>query len=139
MSHVARIELEIKDLDALKAACLELGLELMHGQQTFCWYGEVVGDSAIPEGFDADDMGKCHHAIRVPGAKYEVGVVNRNGKYTLLWDFYNAGGLERVLGKGACRLKQAYSAERVRREARLKGYHLQERKTEQGIRLVLTK
>jgi hypothetical protein len=139
MSHVAKIEIEIRDIDALKLACDQLGLELMAGRRHFAWYGEHVGDYPIPEGFTAEDMGKCDHAIRVPGARYEVGVIKRNGKYLLLWDFYSRGGLEQVLGKGACRLKQAYSVERVRREARLKGYHLHERKTEQGIRMVLTK
>jgi hypothetical protein len=129
----------IKDLDTLRAACEQMGLQFIADQKTFSWYGRSVGDYPIPEGFIADDMGKCDHAIRVPGAEYEVGIVHRNGRYNLLWDFYRAGGLERVLGKGACRLKQAYSVERVRREARMKGYHVQERKTEKGIRLILTK
>jgi len=139
VSHVAKIEMEIRDLDTLKCACEQLGFQFMTDQRFYRWYGESVGDYPVPEGFTAADMGKCDHAIRVPGASYEVGVVQRNGKYLLLWDFYRQGGLERVLGKGACRLKQAYSVERVRREAKLKGYHVQERKTEQGIRLVLTK
>lgn len=139
MSHVAKIEIAIKDLDTLKGACRELGLEFMAEQKVFEWYGNHVGDYPIPEGFTAADMGRCDHAIRVPGARYEIGIVHRNGRYHLLWDFYRAGGLERVLGKGACKLKQAYSIERVRREAKLKGYHVQERKTERGIRMVLTK
>lgn len=139
MSHVAKIEIAIKDLDTLKGACRELGLEFMAEQKVFEWYGNSVGDYPIPEGFTAADMGRCDHAIRVPGARYEIGVVHRNGRYHLLWDFYRAGGLERVLGKGACKLRQAYSVERVRREAKLKGYHVQERKTERGIRMVLTK
>ena len=139
MSHVARIEIDIKDLDALKAACVQLGLEFVPNQQSYAWYGQYVGDTPLPDGFTAADLGRCDHAIRVPGARYEVGVVHRNGKYHLLWDFYRSGGLERVLGKGAGRLKQAYSVERVRREARLQGYRLRERRTERGIRMVLTK
>ena len=139
MSHVAKIEITITDLDTLKGACEQLGLQFMAHQKTYSWYGRYVGDSAIPEGFTEADLGRCDHAIRVPGAEYELGVVYRNGRFHLLWDFYRSGGLERVLGKGACKLKQAYSAERVRREARVKGYHVQERKTEQGIRLILTK
>jgi hypothetical protein len=137
MSHIARIELEITDLDALKAACRRLGLQFMQNQRTYRWYGEHVGDYPMPEGLTADDLGHCDHAIRVPGASYEVGVVNRNRKYMLLWDFYQSGGLEEALGKGARRLKQAYAVERVRREARIKGYQLHEKKTDQGIRLVL--
>lgn len=139
MSHVAKIEMQIRDLDTLKAACEQLRLQFMAGQRTYSWYGYSTGDYPIPEGFTAADLGKCDHAIRVPGASYELGVVQRNGKYLLLWDFYRDGGLERVLGKGACKLKQAYSVERVRREAKIKGYHVQERKTDQGIRLVLSK
>lgn len=139
MSHIAKIELQIKDLDTLRAACEQMSLQFMPDQRFYKWYGRAVADYPIPEGFSAADMGKCDHAIRVPGASYEIGVVHRNGNYLLLWDFYSEGGLERVLGKGAGRLKQAYSVERVRREAKLKGYHVQERKTEQGIRMVLTK
>jgi len=139
MSHVAKIELEINDLDTLKAACVRLGLEFIQDQKHYRWYNEHVGDYPLPEGFTVDDLGRCDHAIRVTGASYEVGVVRRGSKYVLLWDFYSSGGLERKLGKGAGRLKQAYAVERVRREAKLKGYHVQERKTEQGIRLVLTK
>ena len=44
-----------------------------------------------------------------------------------------------ISGPTAGRLKQAYSVQRVRREAVLKGYHLQEQKTPQGtIRLTMT-
>lgn len=139
MSHVAKIEIAIKDLDTLKAACRQLGLEFIADQKAFKWYGRHIGDYPLPEGFTTADMGRCDHAVRVPGARYEIGVVHRNGRYHLLWDFYSDGGLERVLGKGARRLKQAYSVERVRCEARLKGYHVQERKTENAVRLVLTK
>lgn len=139
MSHVARIEMEIRDLDTLKAACEQLGLEFVAGQQSYRWYGQHVGDYPVPEGFSVEDLGRCDHAIRAPGATYEIGVVHRKVRYHLLWDFYRQGGLERTLGKGAGRLKQAYSVERVRREARLKGYQVHERKTDQGIRLTLSK
>lgn len=137
MSHVAKIELEINDLDTLKAVCERLCIEFVPDQKHYRWYGEHVGDYALPEGFTVDDLGRCDHAIRVPGASYEVGVVRRGGKYVLLWDFYSTGGLERKLGKGAGQLKQAYAVERVRREARLKGYQVREQRNEHGIRLTL--
>ncbi len=138
MSHVARIELEINDLDTLRAACKRLGLEFVQDQKTYAWWGTHVGDYPLPEGFTAEDLGKCHHAIKVPGAKYELGVVERNGKYTLLWDFYSSGGLEQVLGKGAGRLRQAYAVERVRREAIRKSYRITETTSRQSIRLTIT-
>lgn len=138
MSHVAKIELEINDLDALKAACQRLGLEFCCGQTTYRWYGEFVGDHPLPEGLTVQDLGRCDHAIRVPGASYELGVLKRNGKYLLLWDFWGEGGLERVLGRNAGKLKQAYAIERTRREAMRKGYRITESKTRNGVRLVLT-
>ena len=138
MSHVAKIELEINDLDALKAACKRLGLEFLCNQKTFAWYGAHVGDYPIPEGLTIQDMGKCDHAIQVPGAKYEIGVLKRTHGYALLWDFYSEGGLEQKIGRGAGRLKQAYAIERVKREARLKNMRVRETKTAGGIRLTLS-
>jgi hypothetical protein len=138
MSHVAKIELEITDLDALKAACQRLGLEFRCGQVVYAWYGEYMADYPLPEGLTAKDLGKCDHAIRVPGASYEIGVLKRNGKYHLLWDFWSEGGLQCILGKNAGRLRQAYAIERTRREALRKGYRITESKTQNGLRLVLT-
>jgi hypothetical protein len=138
MSHVAKIELEIQDLETLKFACQRLNLEFMENQQTYRWYGKYMGDSPLPEGFTAEELGKCQHAIRVPGASYEVGVVQRQGKFHLLWDSWQSGGLERVLGPGAGRLKQAYAIERVAKEARLKGYRFCEKQMNNTVQLVIT-
>jgi hypothetical protein len=138
MSHVTKIELEIQDLATLQRACRRLHLEFLENQQTYTWYGRFVGDAPLPEGFTAADLGKCQHAIRVPGAAYEIGVVHRQGKYHLLWDSWHSGGLERVLGPGAGRLKQAYAIERVTQEARLKGYRLCEKQVNNSVQLVLT-
>jgi hypothetical protein len=137
MSHIAKIELEIVDIETLKLACERLGLKFVENQTTYKWYGSWVNDTPLPEGITVADLGKCHHAIRVPGAQYEIGIVKRDRKYILLWDFWYQGGLEERIGKNAGRLKQAYTIERVRKEARLKGHRICEQKTNQGIRLVL--
>ena len=137
MSHIAKIELEITDIETLKLACERLGLQFKENQQTYKWYGSWIGDTALPEGITVADLGKCNHAIRVPGAQYEIGIVKRDQKYVLLWDYWDRGGLLEKLGKNAGRLKQAYAIERVRKEARLKGHRICEQKTNQGIRLVL--
>ena len=97
-----------------------------------------MGDAALPEGLSIDDLGKCDHAIKVPGATYEVGIKKIGSKYQLLYDYWNAGKLEKVLGKGLGKLKQAYTVERVKQESRTKGYRIQEKKTEKGIRLIMT-
>lgn len=89
MSHIASIKIKIKDISALIAACAELGAEFRQGQTTYHWYGRRAGDSPLPEGMTEDMLGKCQHAIRIPGVKYEVGVVQTaDGTYTLAWDEY---------------------------------------------------
>lgn len=101
MSHIAKIELEIKEkeLDCLAAAVKELGLELVRDQKTFKSYQSGL---------------KCEHAIRVPGNRdaYEIGVCKRTDGpgYELKWDTYGGGRylLERV-GEGAQKLRQGYA------------------------------
>lgn len=135
MSHVAKIAIEIKDLTALRSACTRIGCELVEGKTTYEWFGRHVGDYPLPEGFTAADMGHCEHAIRVPGARYEVGVCGRrDGKagYTLLWDFYYDGGLEPKLGAGGGRLVQAYGIEAAKRAARQQGYSVTEKTNADG-------
>jgi hypothetical protein len=117
MSHVSRIELEIKDPEALKAACERLGGEVIQ-KNTYAWYGRSVGDHPLPDGFTKEDLGKCDYALSFPHATYEVGVVQRGKNCTLLWDFYSEGGLARVLGHQGGLLKQAYTTERVLRQAK---------------------
>lgn len=138
MSHVTTIDLEIKDLPSLAAACKRIGLELVEGQETYRWYGTSVGDYPLPEGFTVEDLGHCEHAIRLPGkAKaYEIGVVKRrDGKqgYTLLWDFWNGGrGMEAVAGEDGCHIKQAYATEVATKEARRQGFRVTEQKLDNG-------
>lgn len=138
MSHIARIELEIKSLENLKAACNNLGLKFCENETSYTWYGRWVGDQPLPEGIQKEDLGKCDHMIHVPGAKYQIGVVKHDGRYRLLWDSWAAGGLENVLGRNAGLLKQAYAVETIKRESRLKGLKLQEKKKEKTIRIILT-
>ena len=138
MSHISKIELVIHCLEDLKDACRQLGFEFVKNQKTFKWYGRWVGDTPLPEGVKIEDIGKCDHAIRVPGCEYEVGVIKRGEHYVLLWDYYYAGGLIERIGANAGKLKQAYTVSRVRKEARRKGYRVLEKRIDQGVRLVLT-
>lgn len=134
MSHVAKIEIEIKDLKALKAACTRVGCTFVEGKETYTWFGHHVGDYPLPEGFKASDLGHCEHAIQVPGAEYEIGVCRRrDGKkgYTMLWDFWG-GAIERHLGKKSQRLIQAYAVEAAKRAAKLAGHTVTEKKNANG-------
>lgn len=123
MSHISKIELVIKDLDALQRACTRLDLQFLNNKKMFSWY-----NGSHP----------CDHAIRVPNASYEVGVVRNKDNYELLWDDWSNGGLQQRLGTGAGLLKQAYAIERVRTEARRKNLHFTEQRQENGIRLTLS-
>ena len=146
MSHVASIDLDVKDLDALAFACKRLGLEFRQGQKSYRWYGEIVGDFPLPAGFVAEDLGKCEHAISVPGNAdaYEVGVVRRrDGRpgYALMWDFYGGGfGLQEFVGRNCSKLKQSYAAEVTIRQARKMGFGVREEANADGnIRFTLSK
>jgi hypothetical protein len=117
MSHVVTIDCEIKDLGCLEKAAKNIGLEFVRDQHSYKWWGHSVGDYPVPAGFSEKDLGKCDHALRVPGNKnaYEVGVVkSRTAKsgYTLLYDFFGGGyGLEAKVGSNASNLIQNYQLE----------------------------
>jgi hypothetical protein len=137
LSHVSKIELEIQSLEDLKLACKRLGFIFQENQQTYQWYGRFIGDSPLPEGIDINALGKCDHAIKVPECAYEIGVVKRGPKYILLWDSWHTGGLEKIIGINAGILKQSYTIERIRREAKRKNFQVKEIKQDQSMRLVL--
>ncbi|MFY9268999.1 MAG: hypothetical protein WAO55_04535 [Candidatus Manganitrophaceae bacterium] len=132
MSHITKIDIEVTDLAALKAACLRLGFTFVEGQKTYRWYGRLVEDAQVPDGLSIDDLGRCDHAIGVPGAEYEIGVRAERGVFRLLWDSYERGGLEQNVGKGAGLLKQAYGIEKAKIEARRKGYSVYESQKADG-------
>jgi hypothetical protein len=115
-----------------------MGFEFMENQTTYKWFGRWVGDTPLPDGMKQEDLGRCTHAIRVPDAVYEIGVLQTGSKYQLLWDYWDGGGLEKQIGKNAGKLKQAYTLERIRKESRLKGYMVSQSRSSNGIRMVLT-
>jgi len=120
MSHISKIELEVRDLRTLRQACTRLGLNMLEGKKTFKWYGQ--------------EDGRCDHAIRVPGASYEIGVVKAGGAFELQCDYWDSA-IGKVIGRPGGLLKQAYAVERAKTEARRKGYSIIEKKTNTGIRL----
>ncbi len=138
MSHVAQMEIDILDLDALATAAKRLGMELVKNQVKYKWYGHHVGDYPVPEGFTPQDLGMCLHAIRIPGddKAYEIGVVKRrDGKpgYQLMWDFWKGGfGLMDKIGETGGLLKQAYGVQVAKKQMLRDGYRVTETKDKQG-------
>lgn len=134
MSHIATVDLEIKDLSALAEAARRLGLEFVQNQRTYRWFGTHVGDYPLPPGFKKEELGHCLHALRIPldqpGADvaYEIGVVaRRDGKpgYAILWDFYGCGfGLQDKVGKDCNALKQSYAVVVAERAAAKQGFRV---------------
>ena len=120
MSHISKIELEVKDLATLKQACTRLGLKMHEGKQTFKWYGQ--------------EEGRCDHAIQVPGASYEIGVVKAGDAFELQCDYWDSA-IGKAIGQNGGLLKKAYAVERTKTEARRKGYTVIEKQTDSGVRL----
>ena len=115
-----------------------MGWQFVEGQKTFEWYGQFVGDyndaNLQASGIDQEDYGKCDHAIRVPGASYEIGLVNRpDGTIMPLWDFWQSGGLSNITpDNGMGGFLQAYGVEKAKLAARKNGHSVTERKLEDG-------
>ncbi len=133
MSHVAAVELEIKDFACLKKACETLGLVFHEGKKNYKWYGIWVRDyhgkdAAYLQGFDPKTYGKdAEHVISVKNndRAYEIGVVKNptTGKYHLIYDFWAGGnGLEAVVGKSCDKLCREYAKEVAVKQVRKLGY-----------------
>ena len=118
MSHLAVIKIEVKDLDAVKAACQELGLSFHECQKT---YGKLnpCGDLVL---------GKCDHAIghvdwNFCGDRLEIGLVKTATGFRLEMDDYERGQTPaRMLGKDASKFLQIYAVHKAMLECKRKGY-----------------
>lgn len=139
MSHVSHIQLKIFDLSAIRRACQRLGFTFMENQKTYEWYGRLVQPERypLPEGITEADLGRCDHAIKIPGARYEIGVVKRNGSYMLLCDYWD-NKLKQAVGENGGLLKQAYGVEVIKEAVRKKRYSYSEKQVNSGIELTIT-
>jgi hypothetical protein len=137
MSHVVSIETELRDLEAVKSACKRLGFAFKENQTTFRWYGRWVDDyhqedAAYRHGIKPEEYGKCAHAIAIPGAEYEIGLVKHEDHHRLVFDFIDRKLNQAIGGKGAGRFLQTYLAEAAKLEAHRLGYPCTETQLENG-------
>jgi hypothetical protein len=143
MSHVVSIKTQLTDLEAIKATCKELGLVFKQGQTGYRWYGTSVGDYPLPEGFTKDDLGKCEHAIEVPGAGYDIGLARAKvGQgWVILFDFWGPGEpiLKAVGGEKAGKFLQAYGVNKAELTAKKLGYQTTRQHLKNGAINVLVK
>jgi hypothetical protein len=148
MSHVALVDIEIKSIDDLKAACKRLGFEFHENKTTYKWWGRWYNDyhaedAAYLNGVKPEDYGKCLHAIHVPGCQYEVGVIARpDGKpgFSLIWDFMDTQLQTALGGQTADKLRQNYATAAAISAARKQGFRVSEQKQANGaVKLVFAK
>ena len=122
MSHFVSIDTQIKDLDALRDACGELGLELISNAQARGIGTEQHGERVIRL------KGPCDIAVQRQS----------HGSYTLTTDWWG-GYVEKEVGSQYGRLLQLYAVHKATREARRKGLSVQRNALRNGaIKLTLT-
>ncbi len=108
MSHFTEIKTQVRDINALRAACDELGLTLL--------------DNAHARGYGHRTRAG-EHVIRLKGP-YDIAVNKTpDGSYGLTTDWWG-GHVEREVGANYGRLLQLYGVHKTRLEARRKGYTL---------------
>ena len=122
MSHFTEVKTQIRDIAALKAACAELGLEVLQ--------------DAEARGYSSNRI-HGDHVIRLNGP-YDVALQREDsGSYRFVADLWQ-GHVEQELGKGFGRLKQLYGVHKATIEARRKGLNVRRRQLPNGsIRLAL--
>lgn len=132
MSHVATIDLIIKNMDALKRTCEDLGLTLKENQKTYRWFGKWVQDyhaedAAYKNGIDPKDYGRCEHAVEVPGSNYDIGIIKnpKGDGYVTVFDFYGSGQAihQKLGGPGLDKFRQHYAASATELEMANAGYY----------------
>lgn len=122
MSHFATIQTQIRDTEALRAACAELGVELLRNTNA--------------RGYGSNSQ-KGDFVIRLTGP-YDI-ALNRqqDGTYGLTCDWWD-GHVEKEVGANYGRLLQLYGVHKARIEAQKKGYTVRRQTLGDGaIKLVI--
>lgn len=123
MSHFTSIQTQIRDIDALIYACVELGIKLQ--PEFYCrGYAGVTRKAA--------------YVIQLRGP-YDIAVdpsPEKDGSYGLTTDWWD-GHVVKEVGEGYGRLLQAYGVHKTIREARSRGLCVV-RKQEQDGSVLLT-
>lgn len=122
MSHFTTIKTQIKDIEALRSACKELGVNLLKNADARGFNGEVRhGD----------------YVIKLTGP-YDIAVnQQQDGTFGLTTDWWN-GHVEKQVGKEYSKLLQLYAVHKATREAKKKGFFIQRQPQKDGaIKLIL--
>jgi hypothetical protein len=116
MSHWTSIQTEIRDIDALRAACDELGLTLRENAQA--------------RGYE-NNTRHGDYVVQLKGP-FDVALTReQNGNYSLATDWWD-GHVEKEVGTGYGRLLQLYGVHKASLEARKRGLTVQRRLLQNG-------
>ncbi len=122
MSHFTEIKTQIKDIEALRSACKEMGLTLLQNAEARGYY---------------ENKTKGDYVIRLKGP-YDIALNKQaDGTFGLTADLWN-GHVENEVGKGYGKLLQLYGVHKATMEARKKGLSVLRKQQHNGaIKLVL--
>jgi hypothetical protein len=122
MSHFTTIKTQIQDIEALQAACQELGFPLLRNTEARGYLGNML---------------KGDHVIQLKGP-YDIAVnKQQDGSFGLTCDLWR-GHVEQEVGKGYGKLLQLYAVHKAIREARRKGHMVTRSQKQDGaIKLVI--
>ena len=117
MSHFTKIQTQVKDVEALRAACAELNLEMAEktearGFGSNCYPGDYV--------------------IRLQGP-YDIALSRQpDGNFVLTTDWWG-GHVEKEVGKNFGRLLQLYGVHKATRDAHKRGLSVQRKLLKDGV------
>jgi len=122
MSHFTEIKTQIKDIEALRLACQELGVSLVPNTEARRYY---------------ENRTKGDYVIQLKG-HYDIALSQQpDGTYGLTTDLWQ-GHLEKEVGKGYGKFLQLHGVHKATLEARKKGLSVVRRQQQNGsIKLVL--
>jgi hypothetical protein len=122
MSHFTEITTQIKDIEALRLACQELGLNLLQDAEARGYY---------------DNKTKGDYVIQLKGP-YDIALNKQpDGTFGITSDLWN-GHVEKEVGQKYGKLLQLYGVHKATMEARKKGLSVLRRQKQDGsIKLVL--
>ena len=122
MSHFTTITTQIKDPEALRSACNEMGLALLQNVEARGYYQNKI---------------KGEFVVRLQGP-YDIALNKQpDGSFGLTADLWR-GHVEQEVGQGYGKLLQLYGVHKAIREAKRKGHLVQRRQQENGaIKLII--
>jgi hypothetical protein len=122
VSHFTEIKTQIKDMEALRLACQELGLTLLQNVEARGYY---------------ENKTKGDYVIKLKGP-YDIALnKQQDGTFGLTADLWQ-GHVEKEVGQGYGKLLQLYGVHKATIEARKKGLSVMRTQRQDGsIKLVL--